>query len=53
MRRNIVEGEPGIFPAPIASVLRAFGRLFRRDKRAQEEPQQDDEAEAPPRPDSE
>jgi hypothetical protein len=45
MRRNIVEGEPGIFPAPIASVLRAFGRLFRRDKR--QPPQQ------PPGPDHE
>ena len=31
-RKRIVEGEPGIFPAPVASVLRAFGRLFRREK---------------------
>ena len=31
-RRRIVEGEPGIFPAPVAAVLRAFGRLFRRDE---------------------
>jgi hypothetical protein len=32
MRVGIVEGEPGIFPDPIARVLRGFGRLFgRRD----------------------
>jgi hypothetical protein len=37
-RRRIVEGEPGIFPAPIASVLRAFGRVFTRDKKKPPEP---------------
>jgi hypothetical protein len=38
--RMVVEGEPGIFPAPVAGVLRAFGRLFtgRRRRRAEEEP---------------
>ena len=28
MRLGIVEGEPGIFPDPIARVLRGLGRLF-------------------------
>jgi len=27
----VVEGEPGIFPDPIARILRAVGRIFRRD----------------------
>jgi hypothetical protein len=29
VRRYIVEGEPGIFPAPVARVLQAIGDLFR------------------------
>jgi hypothetical protein len=28
MRHGIVEGEPGIFPAPIARLFQAIGRLF-------------------------
>jgi hypothetical protein len=32
MRNNIVEGEPGIFPDPIARLLVWIGRLFRRGK---------------------
>jgi hypothetical protein len=30
MRRNIVEGEPGIFPDPIARFMRNVGRWVRR-----------------------
>jgi len=30
MRYGIVEGEPGIFPDPVARVLRAIGGIFRR-----------------------
>ncbi len=30
MRRNIVEGEPGIFPAPIARFFASLGRHARR-----------------------
>ena len=30
MRRHIVEGEPGIFPWPVARVLQGIGGLFRR-----------------------
>ena len=43
-RRKIVEGEPGIFPAPVAAVLRAFGRLFTRAGKRTEDAQQDDGA---------
>ena len=34
----IVEGEPGIFPAPVAQVLRALGRLVTRRRRESEAP---------------
>jgi hypothetical protein len=30
MRNNIVEGEPGIFPDPIARLLVWIGRMVRR-----------------------
>ena len=30
MIRTIVEGEPGIFPEPVARVMRSIGGLFRR-----------------------
>ncbi len=30
VRRHIVEGEPGIFPSPVARVLQGIGGLFRR-----------------------
>jgi hypothetical protein len=33
VRNNIVEGEPGIFPDPIARILVWLGRLVRRRKR--------------------
>ena len=47
MRYGIVEGEPGIFPDPIARVFRAIGGLFggrRRGRPSAAEP------EAPPPP---
>jgi hypothetical protein len=28
--RTIVEGEPGIFPEPVARIMRSIGGLFRR-----------------------
>lgn len=34
VRFGIVEGEPGIFPDPVARVLRALARLVRRDEAA-------------------
>ena len=33
MMFGIVEGEPGIFPDPIARIFRAISRLFRRRPR--------------------
>lgn len=33
VRFGIVDGEPGIFPDPIARLLRLFGRPFSRDRR--------------------
>ena len=30
MIRTIVEGEPGIFPDPVARIMRGIGGLFRR-----------------------
>jgi hypothetical protein len=41
MRSSVVEGEPGIFPDPVARVLRALGRLFSRHDRS--EPADEDE----------
>jgi hypothetical protein len=40
MHHGIVEGEPGIFPAPIASFMRKIGSLFdrRRDREAEPAP---------------
>ena len=32
MRHGVVEGEPGVFPAPVAKVMRAIGGLFSRKK---------------------
>ena len=32
MRHGVVEGEPGIFPAPVARVMRTIGGLFGRKK---------------------
>ena len=41
VRRNIVEGEPGIFPDPIARLLAAIARLLRR-RRGRDEPAGDE-----------
>jgi len=35
VRRGIVEGEPGIFPDPIARLLRRLGALFQRQRQRQ------------------
>lgn len=39
MLRTIVEGEPGIFPDPVARIMRGIGGIFRRrgpaDERAE------------------
>ncbi len=32
MQHGIVEGEPGIFPDPIARLMRGIGRIFDRDR---------------------
>jgi hypothetical protein len=32
MRYGVVEGEPGVFPAPVAKVMRAIGGFFGRRK---------------------
>jgi hypothetical protein len=32
VQHGIVEGEPGIFPAPVAKVMRAIGGLFGKKK---------------------
>ncbi len=45
MRFGIVEGEPGIFPDPVARVLRGLARLLRRDETA--EPGKDDQRNRP------
>ena len=47
---NIVEGEPGIFPDPVARVLRGIGGIFRRPGRrraAEDEDAPDPPAEEP------
>ena len=38
MRHGIVEGEPGIFPDPIARLFVAIARFLRRRRGAEEEP---------------
>lgn len=38
MLRTIVEGEPGIFPEPVARVMRTIGGWFDRRKPAEEPP---------------
>jgi hypothetical protein len=38
VRRHIVEGEPGIFPSPVARVLQGIGGLFRRRPPVEPEP---------------
>jgi len=36
--RTIIEGEPGIFPDPVARVMRKIGGLFDRGRSATPEP---------------
>lgn len=36
--RTIVEGEPGIFPDPVARIMRGIGGIFRRRGPADEPP---------------
>ncbi len=38
MRRGIVEGEPGMFPDPIARLLVAISRFLRRRDRTEQSP---------------
>jgi hypothetical protein len=49
MHANIVEGEPGIFPDPVARVLRAIGGLFGgRRRAARDQPPADQPPADPP-----
>jgi hypothetical protein len=45
MRHGIVEGEPGIFPQPIADFMRKIGNFFDRRRKRPESPP----PEAPPK----
>jgi hypothetical protein len=48
MLHAVVEGEPGIFPDPVARLLRGIGGLFRRgEDRADEARAESDEAPSP------
>lgn len=57
MLRHVVEGEPGIFPAPVARIMRGIGGLFRRKPEPERESEPAEPAEpagpadAPPGPD--
>jgi hypothetical protein len=44
MRCDVVEGEPGIFPEPVARVMRSIGGLFGGSRRRRSD---DDRASAP------
>lgn len=51
MLRTIVEGEPGIFPDPVARVMRTIGGWFgRRDRAETTEPGSPGEPHAPGEP---
>lgn len=41
MHHGIVEGEPGIFPDPIARFMRGVGRFFDRGRRQDQAPPTD------------
>jgi hypothetical protein len=45
MRCDVVEGEPGIFPEPVARVMRSIGGLFGGSRRRRSD--DDDRAPAP------
>ena len=47
MRRGIVEGEPGIFPDPIARLFVAIARFLRRRGGAEKEKEKEPPPEAP------
>jgi hypothetical protein len=55
VRHNIVEGEPGIFPEPVARVMRKIGELFGAKRRGtpEAEPTREPAAEAEPAPETE
>jgi len=38
MHNGVVEGEPGIFPAPVAKIMRSIGGIFSRKKPAPDAP---------------
>jgi hypothetical protein len=44
MQHGVVEGEPGIFPDPVARLMRGLGRIFDRRRR------HDDDRDRPPAP---
>ena len=47
----VVEGEPGIFPQPVAGLLRrVFGRIGRRVERVSEPPADEPDDRPPPPP---
>jgi hypothetical protein len=48
--RTIVEGEPGIFPDPVARIMRGIGGLFRRRPERDPDPPPAAEAEDDPPP---
>jgi hypothetical protein len=48
MKSGVVEGEPGIFPDPIARVLRAIGRFVTTRRGEAAKSTQDVEDDAPP-----
>ena len=50
MRYGVVEGEPGIFPAPVAKVMRTIGGLFGRKK--PDPPSPSSAGDSPPDPDT-
>ena len=55
MLRTIVEGEPGIFPDPVARIMRGIGGLFRRRPERDPDPtaaEADDDTRPEPRPTS-
>jgi hypothetical protein len=48
VKSGVLEGEPGIFPDPIARVLRAIGRFVTTRRGEAAKPTQDLEADEPP-----
>jgi hypothetical protein len=52
VRHNVVEGEPGMFPDPIARFMRKVGQLFDRKRKDGDSGASTDEHPAPP-PDNE